>query len=96
MLVIRVRAGNHRVPMALSERDNEILQFEREWWQHSGTKEAAIQRRFAMSASHYYRLLARIVDDPDALSQDPLRGPSCRAGAALMPARQVGRATMVS
>lgn len=58
--------------MALSERDVEILRFEREWWQYSGTKEAAIRREFAMSASHYYRLLGRIIDEPDAVALDPL------------------------
>lgn len=49
-----------------------MLDFEREWWTMGGTKEAAIRARFAMSASHYYRILGRILDDPEALLYDPL------------------------
>jgi hypothetical protein len=58
--------------MGLSERDRSMLDFEREWWTVPGTKEAAIRARFAVSASHYYRILGRILDEPDALAYDPL------------------------
>ena len=58
--------------MALTPRQREILDFEREWWREPGSKEAAIQTRLDLSASSYYRMLARVVDDPDAVSYDPL------------------------
>ncbi len=58
--------------MALTGRDRAILNFEREWWKHAGTKEAAIRQRFAVSASHYYRLLGQVLDDPAASDHDPL------------------------
>ena len=31
------------VTPALSDRDRQILDFEREWWKHGGAKEEAIQ-----------------------------------------------------
>ena len=58
--------------MALTERDRAILDFERGWWQYAGSKEAEIRSRFGVSASHYYRLLGRMLDEEAAYAYDPL------------------------
>lgn len=56
----------------LSERDRELLAFERHWWRHAGAKEQAIRERFAMSATRYYQLLNALLDRPEALIADPM------------------------
>lgn len=58
--------------MALSERDWEILAFERRWWRHAGAKEQAIRDTFGLSATGYYQLLNRLLDEPEALAHDPV------------------------
>ncbi|HLI25167.1 MAG TPA: DUF3263 domain-containing protein [Acidimicrobiales bacterium] len=58
--------------MALSERDQAILDFEREWWTHPGSKEESIRRHFSLSPTRYYQLLAALVDSDDADAYDPL------------------------
>ena len=40
-----------------------ILEVEREWWKHAGTKDAVVDERFGMSAA---------IDQPDALELDPV------------------------
>jgi len=56
----------------LSERDAQILTFEREWWKHAGNKEEAIREHFDLSPTRYYQLLNRIIDDEVALAHDPM------------------------
>jgi hypothetical protein len=56
----------------LSERDAEILSFERQWWKFAGAKEQAIRDKFEMSATRYYQLLNALIDRPEALAFDPL------------------------
>jgi hypothetical protein len=56
----------------LNERDLEILDFERQWWQYAGAKEAAIREQFDLSAIRYYQRLNWIIDQPQALDHDPL------------------------
>jgi hypothetical protein len=58
--------------LALSERDIQILEFEREWWHHAGAKEAAIRSQFSLSAARYYQLLNAVIDLPGALRHDPM------------------------
>lgn len=57
---------------ALSERDREILAFERQWWKYAGAKETAIRELFGLSATRYYQVLNTLIDDPQALAADPL------------------------
>src|SRR5665213_3446487 len=57
---------------ALSTRDIQILEFEREWWHHAGAKEAAIRSQFSLSAARYYQLLNAVIDLPGALRHDPM------------------------
>src|SRR5262245_28582369 len=56
----------------LSERDQQILAFERLWWKYAGAKEQAIREKFAMSATRYYQVLNVLIDRPEALAYDPL------------------------
>jgi hypothetical protein len=56
----------------LSERDQEILAFERQWWKYAGAKEAAVREKFDMSSTRYYQVLNAIIDRPEALEADPL------------------------
>ena len=56
----------------LSQRDQEILGFERQWWKYAGAKEQAIRELFDMSATRYYQVLNALIDRPDALACDPM------------------------
>ena len=56
----------------LSERDREILAFERQWWKYAGAKESAIRDLFGMSATRYYQVLNALIDRPEALVADPM------------------------
>ena len=56
----------------LSERDREILSFERQWWKYAGAKEQAIRELFDMSATRYYQVLNALIDRQDALELDPM------------------------
>ncbi|HQF04120.1 MAG TPA: DUF3263 domain-containing protein [Phycicoccus sp.] len=57
---------------ALSERDRQILTFERQWWKYAGSKESAIKELFDMSSTRYYQVLNGLIDDPAALEHDPM------------------------
>lgn len=59
-------------PDGLSERDAEVLAFERQWWKYAGAKEQAIRDRFDMSATRYYQVLNALIDRDEALEADPL------------------------
>jgi hypothetical protein len=56
----------------LSDRDADLLAFERQWWKFAGAKEQAIRDKFGMSATRYYQVLNALIDKPEALAQDPL------------------------
>jgi hypothetical protein len=56
----------------LSEREHDVLAFERQWWKHAGAKEAAIKDLFGMSATRYYQVLNTLIDKPEALVADPM------------------------
>jgi hypothetical protein len=57
---------------SLSERDQRLLEFERQWWRYAGAKEQAIRDLFDMSATRYYQVLNGLLDDPAALAYDPM------------------------
>ena len=65
-------SGAQPVTGELSERDREILAFERQWWKYAGAKEQAIRELFDMSATRYYQVLNTLIDAPAALAVDPL------------------------
>ena len=56
----------------LSDRERQMLAFEREWWQHAAVKEHAVRARLGMSTADYYRALNTVIDRPEALAHDPL------------------------
>jgi hypothetical protein len=57
---------------ALTDREREILAFERQWWKYAGAKEQAIRELFDMSPTRYYQLVNRLIDKGEALEQDPM------------------------
>jgi hypothetical protein len=57
---------------ALSQRDRDILEFERHWWKYAGAKEQAVREKFDMSSTRYYQVLNALIDRPEALEADPL------------------------
>jgi hypothetical protein len=59
-------------PEALSDRDRQILEFERQWWKYAGAKEQAIRDLFDMSATRYYQIVNALIDSPEALAFDPM------------------------
>jgi len=56
----------------LSDRDREILEFERQWWKYAGAKEQAVREKFDMSSTRYYQVLNSLIDKAEALEADPL------------------------
>jgi hypothetical protein len=58
--------------LGLSERDQQVLGFERQWWKYAGAKEQAIRELFDMSATRYYQVLNALIDSPAALAFDPM------------------------
>ncbi|HBO54448.1 DUF3263 domain-containing protein [Janibacter terrae] len=56
----------------LTDRDREILAFERQWWKYAGSKEQAIKELFDMSSTRYYQVLNGLINNPAALSEDPM------------------------
>ncbi len=56
----------------LSERDQNVLAFERQWWKYAGAKEQAIRELFDLSPARYYQVLNALLDDQAALAHDPM------------------------
>ena len=56
----------------LTEREVDVLAFERQWWRYAGAKEAAVREQFDWSATRYYQVLNALVDRPEALAHDPM------------------------
>ena len=49
-----------------------LLEFEREWSDRVGAKDAAIRAEFSIPAARYYQMLYALIDSPVALRSDPL------------------------
>ena len=67
-----LRATPADASAVLPERDQRILEFERQWWKFAGAKEQAIREQFDMSATRYYQVLNALIDQPTALAFDPM------------------------
>ncbi len=67
-----VAPGSDAAAGGLSQRDQQILGFERQWWMYAGAKEQAIRDSFDMSATRYYQVLNALIDAEAALAFDPL------------------------
>ena len=68
----RETAPGHEADATLSDRDRDILEFERQWWKYAGAKETAVREKFDMSSTRYYQVLNALIDKPEALAEDPL------------------------
>lgn len=67
------RSGDGTEPTdGLTRREHDILAFERQWWKYAGSKEDAIKELFSMSATRYYQVLNALINNPAALSEDPM------------------------
>ncbi len=58
--------------MALTQRDRDILDFERSWWSATSPKDVQIREQFELSATRYYQLLGEMLDTDDAMAYDPM------------------------
>jgi hypothetical protein len=56
----------------LGERERAVLDFERSWWLYPGPKDRAVDEYLGMSATRYYQVLRRLLDDSEAERYDPL------------------------
>jgi hypothetical protein len=56
---------------ALTDLDREILEFERDWVTHAGTKDESVRARFDLTPADYHRHLNRIIDLPAAEAHEP-------------------------
>jgi hypothetical protein len=64
--------GHDAAASGLTQRDSDILEFERHWWKYAGAKEQAVREKFDMSSTRYYQVLNALIDRPEALEADPL------------------------
>ena len=58
--------------MALTQRDRDILDFERSWWTATAPNDVQIRERFELSATRYHQLLVEMLDTEEAMAYDPL------------------------
>lgn len=56
----------------LSEREQRVLAFERQWWRYVGAKEHAIREQFAVSPTRYYQILNKLIEKQEAMQADPM------------------------
>lgn len=61
-----------RAENGLTDREREILAFERRWWKYAGAKEEAARELFDLTATRYYQVLNALIDTPAALEHDPM------------------------
>jgi len=81
---------------SLSERDERILAFERQWWKFAGSKEDAVREKFGMSATEYYQVLNALIDSEPALAHDPMLVKRLRRMRASRQRGRVGRVVEAS
>ncbi|MCH2422343.1 MAG: DUF3263 domain-containing protein, partial [Acidimicrobiales bacterium] len=58
--------------MALTQRDRDILDFERSWWTSTSPKDVQIRERFELSTTRYHQVLNEMLDTEEAMAYDPL------------------------
>ncbi len=58
--------------MALSTRERDLLDLERDWWLVAPTKKRAIRDRLGCSPASYYASLRRLTGSAEAFAYDPL------------------------
>jgi len=60
------------VTTGLSEFEVKLLEFERNWWRHAGSKESAVKQLFNLTPPAYYQLLNNLIDKEAALMAQPI------------------------
>lgn len=55
----------------MTKTERAMLDFERAWPRRYGDKDVAIREKFGMDPNRFYRMLDRLVDDPQAMSYAP-------------------------
>ena len=58
--------------MALTQRDRDILDFERSWWTATSPKDVQFRERFELSTTRYHQVLNEMLDTEEAMAYDPL------------------------
>ncbi|WP_298179760.1 DUF3263 domain-containing protein [Saccharomonospora sp.] len=58
--------------VGLTQRELDVLAFERQWWKYAGAKEQAIRDQFGVSPTRYYQILNKLIDKQEALHADPM------------------------
>lgn len=56
----------------LTELEIKLLEFERNWWRHAGTKESSIKDIFNLTPPAYYQMLNNLIDRNEALLAEPV------------------------
>jgi hypothetical protein len=56
----------------LTDRQQAMLVFERQWWKHAGARDTAVRDLFGCSPARYRTELDALVEQPAALAFDPL------------------------
>lgn len=70
--VLVITASDGQAVQVIDERQQAMLEFERNFWTYDEPKEALIRSRFQCSADEYYAELNELLDDPAAIEHDPL------------------------
>lgn len=65
-------AGEEVRPDELTDREHEVLAFERQWWKGTDSKERAVRELFALTPSEYRHLLDDLLDKPAAMRSEPM------------------------
>ena len=55
----------------LTSLESRVLAFEARWWRASGAKTQAISDELELTAERYYQHLARLIDHPEAVAEQP-------------------------
>ncbi|RNL78304.1 DUF3263 domain-containing protein [Nocardioides marmorisolisilvae] len=80
----------------LTERQLEILEFERQWWRYAGAKAVEIERQLEMTPVAYYRALNAVIDLPAAMEHDPTLVRRLQRARTLRRRRRSGRAFRIA
>lgn len=57
---------------ALTDREQAMIVFERQWWKQPGAKEQAIRDTFGLSPTRYYQQMLTAIARPEAVAFDPV------------------------
>jgi hypothetical protein len=56
----------------MTDTEMAILDFERQWWRHAGTRDQEVTQLWGMTASEYDSCLLAIAVRPEAMTYDPV------------------------